>query len=393
MNKEEFERLATHVADHTATDEQIDLYSRYMQVMRRDATTWGPENMGTEPNTRAELFKRVDRAISKEVVSPFRIMWSRIAVAVVILACLGTASFLFLISQKTEDSQPQEITTANDISPGGNRATLKIGNGATIELTEMRTGASVNDGGIKITKLAEGKLVYTLSGTTLINGHPHTLLTPQGGTYQVTLPDGSKIWVNAESSITYIPTEIANGKRQVQLSGEAYFEISGDITRPFIAFTDRQQVEVLGTHFNINNYKDEAETRTTLLEGRVKVSLLSNRKNSKRHGLILNPGEESSLRGSEFSVSFVNLEERIAWQRGRFLFDNEHITSIMRKIARWYGVEAVYPEKMPRDLNFSGSISRNKNLSQILKIVEMTGCIHFKISGRKLYVMPNPDMV
>ena len=192
--------------------------------------------------------------------------------------------------------------------------------------------------------------------------------TPRGGQYQLTLPDGSVIWLNAESSITY-PTVFSGNERKVSITGEVYFEVVKDKSKPFKVIAGDQQIEVLGTHFNINAYKDEDHVKTSLLEGSVKVNQQ-----------ILKPGEAFQ----NGKVNATNVAQDIAWKNGIFNFNNQSLAQVMRQLARWYNLEVVYPEGVPRK-EYGGEMGRNLTLSQVLKGLENSG-IYFELEGRKLLV-------
>jgi ferric-dicitrate binding protein FerR (iron transport regulator) len=209
----------------------------------------------------------------------------------------------------------------------------------------------------------------------------HTLVTPRGGQYQLLLPDGSKVWLNAASSVRF-PTSFSGKERHVELTGEAYFEIAKDASRPFrVDAPGGMQVEVLGTHFNIMSYTDENAINTTLLEGSVKV----------REGSVsslLRPGEQASLNKASdgISVSNADVDETIAWKNGLFRFEGATIEAVMKQIARWYDVEVIYKGSVSK--HFRGMISRSVDISQVIKMLELTSEVHFKIDGKTITVMP-----
>ncbi|HMI64109.1 MAG TPA: FecR domain-containing protein, partial [Puia sp.] len=210
------------------------------------------------------------------------------------------------------------------------------------------------------------------------------IVVPVGGQYRVTLPDGTNVWLNAASSLEY-PVEFSGDRRQVTLTGEAYFEVVKNAEMPFIVNVNRKMnVNVLGTNFNIMAYEDEDRISTTLLEGSVKVVDLANPANAK----ILRPGQQADWSDStKIKVVAAEAEEAIAWKDGQFLFVNEDIHSIMRKLARWYDIKVEYSESM-KNKSFDGSISRNRNISEVLKLMELTKSVHFTFGEREIIVMP-----
>jgi len=278
------------------------------------------------------------------------------------------------------------ITTIADIKPGGNKATLQLANGKVIQLDDQVNGLIGTEAGVKISKTSDGQLVYTVapeSGNT--DGYStNTITTPNGGQYQVNLPDGSKVWLNAASTLTYATSLREHGEdnRRVTLSGEAYFEIAKDKAHPFIVKTATQEVRVLGTHFNVNSYADEKVVTTTLEEGSVQVSALGRSK-------VIKPGEQVLFDGKELNARSADLQTALAWKNGRIYFRDADIETIMRQVSRWYDVEVVYKSNIPERI-FNGGVSRKANLSEVLKILELND-IHFKLenqNGRKRLVLP-----
>nr|WP_262903047.1 FecR family protein [Sphingobacterium sp. GVS05A] len=235
--------------------------------------------------------------------------------------------------------------------------------------------------GIKISKSNDGQLIYEVGKNAGAGSGNHILSTTKGETYRIKLPDGTQVWLNAASALKY-PMQFAHkGKREVELVGEAYFEVAKDPKHPFIVNTSGQQIKVLGTHFNVNSYADEPALRTTLLEGSVEVSS-SNRK------LKLLPGQQSSLNANgTLKLQQVDTAPIIAWTNHEFMFDEDDIESVMRKIARWYNVDVIYQGKKTTE-KFGGGISRFDNVKQVLNLLENTGAVHFRIEGKNLYVLP-----
>ena len=284
----------------------------------------------------------------------------------------------------------------HDLLPGSNRATLTLTDGRTIDLNEAQTGIVVSDG---ITYLdGSSVLGKQVNERTSEQADPpthsqvYTLTTPKGGTYQITLPDGTDVWLNAASTLTY-PSHFTGDERVVELEGEAYFDVSerwsvaddrssgtsNDRERslkvPFLVKTNFQTVEVLGTQFNVSAYPDEPETKTTLIKGSVRLSA-----NRTEASIILTPGEQGSLEAGKLSKQPVNVSAAMAWKNGDFMFDNEPLESIMKKLARWYDAEVVY-EGTPKGLRLYGIVSRSKNISTVLDVMEMTEKVKFKVES------------
>lgn len=314
-------------------------------------------------------------------------LWSRIVVAASIIITVAAGIWFF---QSSVTTNHKDIIAAQSILPGANRATLTLANGKTINLSDAKSGVIIgakqlayNDGSL----IQDGNSNGNLTGTEQIQ-----LTTPRGGTYQVQLPDGTKVWLNAASSLSYNTIlKDGNKARKVKLNGEAYFEVAKVLNKdkgtrmPFIVESKNQQVEVLGTHFNLNSYTDERDSKTTLLEGSVKVTAL-------KAEMILKPGEQAVLMsGTNLSTSTVDVEQVVAWKNGVFVFRDENLESIMRKISRWYDVEVLYSNDAPMDATFGGYVSRSRNLFAVLERMEKTGQVKFKITGRQLTVLSNKE--
>nr|WP_199080047.1 FecR family protein [Pedobacter sp. ASV19] len=340
-------------------------------------------------------------------------LWSRIAAAAAVLLVVGLGVFFYNYYTNTLRHLEGSAATrdlVNDLNPGSNKAYLILSNGKRVSLTDAANGAIAKEAGVEITKTADGKVIYTTrhpeGGTTegSVSGRSlpgvemttmNTIETPKGGQYQVRLPDGSKVWLNAASKLIYPVSFIGRGQREVTLSGEAYFEIAKDKSHPFHVKTLKQDVEVLGTHFNINSYADEPNTKTTLLEGSVAVRHLEGsaatrdlsyrRDDAKgRDEVVLKPGQESVLAGGRIKVVPADLEEAVAWKNGLFRFENADLPTVMRQIARWYDVEIVYPAQIPAG-TFTGEVYRNMTASKVLDGIGFTG-VKFKIEGKKIII-------
>lgn len=331
---------------------------------------------------------------------PWLSLYKLTAAAVVTGAIISTVVFV----NKHKETSPAPVAGHynSEVQPGGDKAMLTLADGRTIVLDSVQNGAIANDGSIVVNK-QEGAVVYEHAATANTNTAVsyNTLSTPRGGQYKVVLPDGSQVWLNAASSITY-PTAFSSNERKVSISGEAYFEVHKDAAHPFrvvVAATathPESVVEVLGTHFNVNAYNDENVVRTTLLEGKVRVNQLaiSNgqlAKNAER-SVVLKPGEQAVLAAalpihdSRFTIHDADVEEATAWKNGLFQFQDATLPTIMRQIARWYNVEIEYKGNI--DKQFIGKIPRHVPLSTLLQILESTGWVHFKIEGAKVIVSP-----
>ena len=267
----------------------------------------------------------------------------------------------------------------NDVLPGGNKAVLTLADGATILLNDEQNGELAAQGGTKVLKL-NGRITYqpsaSGSGTTLYN----TITTPRGGQYQVVLADGTSVWLNAESSLRF-PTDFIGKERKVEIRGEAYFEVAKREAMPFVVSVNGATVQVLGTHFNVQAYADEAMLQTTLLEGAVKFV-------AGNSTVTLKPGQQSQLNknGDVAVVSGIDTDKIVAWKNGYFVFDGEGLSTITKQLARWYDVDVTGAHKI--EDRFYAEIPRSTKLSDVLHALELTGKVHFMIEGKKVYVKP-----
>jgi transmembrane sensor len=307
-------------------------------------------------------------------------LWPRIAAAVALIL-FGAGMYFYM-----EPGKPRlkDIAMANHIVPGGNKAILTLANGSEISLTDAVNGTITRQAGTTVTKTKNGQLLY--AGLNSAQGESalayNTITTPKGGQYQITLVDGTRVWLNASSSLHY-PTVFNGAERKVQLTGEAYFEVAKNPKMPFRVMSNGQVTEVLGTHFNINSYQDEPGTTITLLEGSVRV--LDPKSEA---AVMLKPGQQSSSEaGGRIKVANVNPEQFVAWKDGKFVFTNANIESIMRQVSRWYNVEIEYKGSASKE-KFGGRTSRFTNVAELLEILELTDHVQFEIEGRRIIVMP-----
>lgn len=312
-------------------------------------------------------------------------LWPRLTAAASILAMLGAGLYFYSSNKTSGDKNTSSFVfdKKHDIPSGKNAATLILGNGKMIVLNNVNTGFLALQSGVKITKKDDGTILYNADKSTTENIQYNTLSTANGQQYKLTLPDSTKVWLNAGSSVKFPVSFAGMAKRQVETKGEVYFEVRKDKQHPFVVKTGNQLVEVLGTHFNINSYDGDKVTKTTLLEGSVKISGLS-----LSNTRILSPGEQSILEKStmKISVQQVDPEDEVAWKTGYFVFNDADIKDLLKSISRWYDVEIVYQEE-PNDFKLIGRISRTKNLSDVLKALELTDKIHFKVQGRRITVI------
>ena len=309
----------------------------------------------------------------------------RLAAAAAIAGLIAMGIYFFLRpdpSMQVAKTENVRSGNNNDVLPGKNTATLTLSDGTTVILDEAKNGTISTQGNTKILKLDNGILSYNASHKgNVVEVLYNTISTPKGGQYQVLLSDGSKVWLNAASSLKF-PATFTGKERKVELLGEAYFEVAKNDNMPFKVEADGMEVEVLGTHFNINSYDDESTVRTTLLEGSVKI-------NGAKSKSFLKPGQQAKLErdGDIKIVNNADVDQAVAWKEGRFQFNRADIHEVMRQIARWYNVSIEY--KGIVSSHFGGTISRDVNLSQVLEMLQLTGEVKFHVEDKKVVVTPN----
>jgi transmembrane sensor len=308
-------------------------------------------------------------------------------VAAVVLICIAIGSYFLKTNSVSRPVHEQTAKTISvpQIHPGKNKATLTLDSGRVITLDQAKTGLLTSVGNVSISKKNTGLLYYQPNKTgnkevtnqTIIY---NTLSTPKGGEYQVTLPDGTKVWLNSASSLTF-PVDFTGNSRLVKLTGEAYFEVAKNASSPFLVSVNDMRIKVLGTHFNVSAYQDDEQATTTLLEGSVQVS-------KNKVVSVIKPGQQAVVlkNTDNINVSTANLQKAMAWKNGYFIFNDDNITQIMKQVARWYDVEVEYKGE-PLNQRFGGTFYRSKSIRELLQHLEKIGNIHFIIDGRRIIVM------
>ncbi|MFN0292567.1 FecR family protein [Pedobacter helvus] len=297
--------------------------------------------------------------------------WRYAAAAAVFV--IGSFSVYYAYQPK-EKKEP--LAYRNDVLPGGDKATLTLADGSQIALSQNSTGQVATQGDIAIHRDAKGQIVYMVKGNEQDDSEQINILsTPAGGKFSVVLSDGSKVWLNASSSIRF-PAAFSKQSRRVEVKGEAYFEIEKDAARPFYVNNGSSEIKVLGTHFNVMAYPDEYRSELTLLEGSVQFT-----KNG--HSELLKPGKQILFTENDSETKQVNanIEEVMAWKNDLFVFNNTNIDEVMKELVRWYDVKVKFEGEKP-DISFTGVIPRNANVSKVLKALELTGDVVFGIENK-----------
>lgn len=373
----EFLELRKKYLNNTATPAEIQLLEEYYALFADEADA--TEQMTTsEIASMEEYLKKgiAQRIVANEkTVTPF---YKRTLVrAAAILVFISTGIFLLYNKRSTQQIVNNKPDT-HDVAPGGNKAILTLSNGAKVVLNSVKNGNLGTQAGAMVVK-KDSLLSYKATKVNVNQVSYNTITTPNGGQYQLVLADGTKVWLNAASSLRF-PTQFIGKDRTVELTGEAYFEVAKNKAKPFNVKTSTQTTQVLGTHFDINSYSNETSVKTTLLEGSVKVL-------SATGNVIISPGQQAVLSNNNNSLTVnngVDINEVIAWKNGMFQFDDADIQTIMRQVARWYDIDAEFKGQIP-NYTYHGKISRNSNASQVLRILGLSG-INFTIEGRKIIV-------
>jgi len=378
MDQQDYIRLYEKFLSGECTPEEKKLLDEYFDEFDFLDIPWNQE-IGDDAEVEKRIFSKITSEVGRGKVKRLvKLKW--IAAAASVLLFTFGAGWYVMYRNNQQQATVQNSITKNDILPGGNKAMLKLANGQTIVLDNAKNGILATQGNTVVNKTKNGQLVYSAGPRSAVQQTAYnTISTPRGGEYQVILPDGTKVLLNAASSLTY-PTVFTGRERKVTLTGEGYFEVAHNAAKPFKVSSNGQMVEVLGTHFNINAYSDEPAVKTTLLEGSVRIS---------RGGrmAVLKPGQQSRVAGNdpEINVAEVDARRVVAWKNGLFILDGDDIQHIMRLVSRWYDVDVAYRGTVPDDL-FGGSVSRFSNVSELLNILQLTGKVHFKITGRKIIV-------
>lgn len=384
MQPSELELLLQKFLDDTITAEELHTFRQYVleekeaaaQEAAIEAILRKDELPGELPGNKEEVFSQLmaeARRREVTVIRPVRRWWA--AAAAVLL--LGTGTYFVVRNFREQPSLAVDQSKSQEVRPGREGAILTLADGSQVVLDSMKNGVVTTQGGSKLL-LQKGQLSYEGHTTGEAQLSYNTITTPRGRQFQVVLPDGTKIWLNAASRLLY-PVTFSGTERKVEISGEAYLEVAANATQPFIVKTDKGEIEVLGTSFNVNAYTDEAVIRTTLLQGKVRVK-------AGAHSSVLSPGQQATIGEGITVTDNANTVQAVAWKNGIFDFQNASLEAVMRQLSRWYDVEVIYEKQVPA-ITFGGEMGRNLELKDVLEFLEGSG-VHFRVEGRKLIVMP-----
>ena len=388
MNDDDrYKKLASKWLDRTITPSEMEEFSTWYNNGQDDQIRIPDFIATSEEKHRQRILNEINRKIDGVSIRQRRINFvKRFAVAASILVFVSIGIY-FIIDNRQESTQPQ--LTNQDIAPGRNRAILTLADGKTISLEAQVKGEVTSELGVTIRQTTSGQIQY--EAVVSPQGNPekvqyNTVATPNGGQYQLVLTDGTKVWLNAASTIVY-PTVFAKHERRVKLIGEAYFEVAqrvrGKGSMPFIVETNGQEIKVLGTCFNVNAYEDEGDIKTTLVAGSVRIERKGN-----NQSVILKPGQQLRVSSAVQNIELVDVDpaDYTAWQSNYFYFKDTDIYTIMRQFARWYDIEVHFETAVYTDL-YVGKIPRSATLLEALKVLKTVG-VKFKNDGRNLYILP-----
>ena len=391
MEKVNIKKLLKKYKDNTCTPEELALLETwYLQ--------WKGEKNKKTPEQLEKLKKEVWLAISSETNKPKVIYrWFRVAAAASVVLFLSLGIYFFFPMQENGGQ------LSHDIQPGGNKAILKLADGTTLVLDTLNSGKIAEQKNAEIVKLEDGKLLFAegissgdssfrevASETPSFADPSNVLSTPRGGQYQLTLSDGTKVWLNSNSSI-FFPATFIGKERRVNIQGECYFEVAKNDQMPFIVnVNNKTEVKVLGTHFNISAYEDEPTIKTTLLEG--SVQLLSLQPGEQENiPLTLKPGQQAILEADgNITLIQVNTALYAAWKDGRLAFKDEALEEILKRMSRWYDFEVVYADASVKALCFTGNIERKAEIQDVLTLLEKTKRVKFIIEHKTITIMNEP---
>lgn len=393
MNKEDFLIILEKYNQGIATKEEESFLFAYYRLFDLEEDVLDRLDADAKQNLKNSIKEEIDKRILQTDVNQslekdgytvnFHFRW----LAAAMLIAVSSLGYFFYNRSINKSVDPQEFVQKKEqkIVPGTNQALLTLENGEVIVLNNQKDGVVSQQSGVSVRKLKDGQLVYEMKETLTENPVLNTVSTPKGGQYQLILADGSKVWLNAASSIKF-PSAFGNTERLVEITGEVYFEVAPDLLKPFKVKSENQLIEVLGTRFNVNTYQDELSSKTTLIEGKVSISKLTNGQANLRGSRIMKPGQQATVdkNSPDIILETVDTEQSVAWKNGYFKFDKADIQTVMRQICRWYDVEAEYKGKLSTDL-FAGEIKRDEDVNKVLRILQLSN-IDVRIKGRKIII-------
>ncbi|SKB91212.1 FecR family protein [Sphingobacterium nematocida] len=389
MDRKDFLILLRKYRKGKASKQEVDFLMAYYQLFESQEDIFVQMEAEEKDTLGSDIKVKVDELIrqkEKKRDLKQRPLWHRlpfVALLAAIFICVVLFAYWRYVPEKNDKVELLHANTET-IRPGRDEAILTLADGTQLILNDEMNGFISRQSGAVVEKTPEGELIYHVKG----NGKvvENTIETPRGGQYRLVLSDGTKVWLNAASSIRF-PTVFAGNTRQVEISGEVYFEVKRDSSRPFKVLSENQMIEVLGTNFNVNTYKDETSNKTTLLEGSIRITKLDKDKRPMADiSKVLHPGQQALLSPVNNHIVVENSpnEDAVAWKDGYFKFNRDDLQTIMRQVARWYDVEVEYQGELSKD-QFVGEIKRGENIEEVLRILKLNR-INVNIIGRKVII-------
>ncbi|MDI3320870.1 DUF4974 domain-containing protein [Pinibacter sp. MAH-24] len=389
-----YKALLTRYLDNECTPEELSEIMNYLSKEESDTLLQSVlrDNIAEGPLSSESIAEKASGRILNELmvtvevapVVPFykRTKYYKVAAAMIAIV----VSILYTIGFRQKEQTKIVAQTGycnrfkNDVAPGSNKATLILGDGSAIDLDNANNGTLTKQGGVEVVKSGD-KLSYKTSNSITDEIVYNTIVTPRGGQYQLQLPDGTKVWLNAATKLKF-PAAFVGKERHVEIEGEAYFEVAQNISKPFTVGVHNGEVQVLGTNFNIMAYREEAAINTTLLQGSVKFRTATD-------SSMLRPGQQSQLcNDGKIKINkSADVDAVMAWKNGAINFCNADLKTVMRQLSRWYDVDIDY-QNTSFNLHFVGELPRSLSLIEVLKALELTGNLHFGIEGKKIVVLP-----
>ncbi|MDR2282154.1 MAG: FecR family protein [Sphingobacterium sp.] len=374
INQDEFTELLAKYREGQCTDQEKALLESWITFGAFDGPVYDDEKL-------KEKIQRI--SVRLPIKERRRSNYTKLQRTIYIAASLAAILLAVWFFQINKNEAIQDRIKKEDllayIEPGKDQAYITLANGQIINLEDAANGVLFDKTGVKINKLSSGEIVYEVNNDQNANlNAKNRIETPRGGQYRIILPDGTKVWMNAASSLKFSTGLSKLKERRIELTGEAFFVVAKDRNRPFIVESRGQEVEVLGTIFNVSAYEEEPSIKTTLIEGAIKVT---------HQGIVkkLQPNEQAIVT-EHIDIKPVTGNVELAWKNGDFDLENDDFHSLMRKISRWYNVVIEYDPSAPNELKLGGKISRNKSITTILNIMEATGEVSFEIKGRRILV-------
>ncbi|RWU10211.1 FecR family protein [Pedobacter chitinilyticus] len=385
MDKKTFLDILSKYNKGKASKQEVDLLEAYYELFEVEENILDQMDLSEKQLLKQQMLARVLEKNIEIVTTKTKTWYDRswLSAAAVLLILCSVGLLLFKKDRNEIAVVKKSETPTAVIKPGKNQAILTLSDGSTIGLNEEEKGIVLSKNGLLVTKSGDGELKYETNEELIPT--TNTITTPRGGQYQLVLTDGTKVWLNAQSSIKF-PTRFAGDTRVVHITGEVYFEVAKNKKMPFLVHTHNQKIEVLGTHFNVNTYIDEAAEKTTLIEGSVKVAKVRDGFAEMKSAKLLRPGQEALLtsESSLIKVGTADTEAAISWKNGYFKFDKADIQTVMRQISRWYDVDVKYVGNKSSDL-FVGKIKRTEEIQGILRILERSK-INTSVKGRTIII-------